>query len=310
MTNPLGLSADAKERRKRFITASDAKPIMEGAWPELWRRKMGLEEEENLDDELRVQMGSMTEPFNLFWFEKREGRTVSYYSDNEIARACWLGLTGRHAEAEWVTAGEDYPWMGCSLDALSDTRKGFPCVLDAKHVGQWKYDELVLRYTPGMVHQAICAGVNYWALAVFVANNRWEYIEQPVDVFYREDLIEREQEFWSWVERGEEPPDMSVSVAPPAPKPRLRNFEAPAIGTPEWITAVKQNNWLPDVGNAASQFAETLAAQKANGAARTAIKELLPADIGVFTMPTKAGVYTGKRSSAGDLTMTVKKDGE
>jgi hypothetical protein len=70
------------------------------------------------------------------------------------------------------------------------------------------------------------------------------------------------------------------------------------------------NNWLPDAANAAAQFIETLAAAKANGAARTAFGAVLPEDIGDFRFPTSRGVFQAKRSTAGALTLTVKQENE
>jgi YqaJ-like viral recombinase domain len=304
--NPLGLSAQAKERRQNYITASDAKHIMEGNWVALYREKKGLSEPENLDDLLRVQMGSFTEPFNLWWYMKQTGRSVAYYSDNIMCIQVWDVLRGGATiEPEFVVSRE-YPFMGCSLDATSTTSRGHRCVLDAKHVGTFKYDELVERYTPAMTHQAIVVGVDWWALSVFVGNGRWELIEQEVDVFYREDLIEKEREFWSWMERGEEPPDMRPE-APPKPQPRLRTLDASAtpVGSEDWQKLVARNNWLSDAFNRASTFAETEGAFKAHQAARAEIGKLLPDDIGSVLLPTKRGMFSAKRNAAGAITMKV-----
>lgn len=303
--NPLGLDAAAKERRRNYLTASDAKRVLEGDWPTLWREKKGLAEGENLDGKLAVQMGSFTEPFNLFWCERQTGRRVEYYSDNGVAADAWNRLTARSARPEFVVCGA-IPFMGCSLDALSTTSHGHPCVLDAKHVGQYRYDELVERYTPAGTHQAIVCDVEWWALSVFVGNARWELVEQEVDPFYREAYIAKAREFWSWIERDEEPPDMSAPIAPPKPQPRLRNLDASAeFGTPEWQALVARNNWLADCANEVLAFAETEGAFKAHQAAREGIKRLLPDDIGLFTRQTKRGLFTAKRSSAGVLTMTI-----
>lgn len=301
----LGLSLEAKERRKKFLTASDASKVMSGAWPELYRQKMGIDQEEDLSQKLNVQIGSFTEPFGLWWYEKETGRSLDYYSDNPIAAFCWKELSGRDALSEWL-ASKEYPWMGCSLDARSTTAKGFPCVLDQKHVAQFRYEELVSRYLPAMTHQAVVAGVEHWALSVLIGSNKWELIEQEVDVFYAEELIAKEREFWSWVERGEEPPDMTAPAPPPKPQPRLRTLDASAeFGSDEWKRLVAQNNWLVDCANEIEHFAETENAAKVHAIAREAIKGLLPDDIGNITRHTKAGMFTAKRARGGALTMTL-----
>lgn len=199
--------------------------------------------------------------------------------------------------------------MACSLDALSTTSKGHPCVLDAKHVGTFAYDTLVERYVAAMTHQAIVCNVDWWALSVFVGNgSRWEVIEQRVDDFFREDLIEKEAEFWSWVERGEEPPFMGEPPPLPKPQPRLRNIEMPAdFSAPEWAAFCARNNWAADAANAMLQFAETDGAQKANGAARDEIKKLIPDDCGSLSRLTKFGTVTAKRSTSNAITITLKR---
>lgn len=303
--NPLGLSAAAKKRRRNHVTASDAKPIMEGDWQTLFRLKKGLVEEENLDDVLRVQIGSFTEPFNLFHCERQTGRQVIYFSDNLVCSRAWAALTGRDAKAEWQQSVE-HLWMGCSLDAMSTTANGAACVLDAKHVGQFRYDEVVERYTPAGTHQAIVMDVDYWALSFLVGNGRWEYVEQAVDKFYAEELIEREREFWTWVEAGEEPVDPRPE-APPKPTPKLRSIDASTVkvGSDNWQLLCAVNNWLPDLFNEAAAFTETYAAQKANDAARAAIKALLPEDVGLIRLDTPKGLFVGKRATTGVLTMTT-----
>lgn len=307
--NPLGLSAAAKKRRRNFLTASDAKRVMEGDWLGLWREKKGLIEPENLDDMLRVQMGSFTEPMNLWWCERQTGRQVDYFSDNLVCSRAWAALTGRDAKAEWQQSVE-YLYMGCSLDAMSTVLAGDRCVLDAKHVGQYREVEVVERYTPAGTHQAVVMDVDYWALSIFVGNGRWEYVEQAVDPFYREELIEREREFWTWVEADEEPTDPRPEV-PPKPTPKLRSIDmSMEFGSPEWAEFVSEHNWAVPIANEIEAFCETEAAHKAHGAARTEIGKLLPDTVGILTRQTRHGMFRLSRNSAGALTMKTTKDAE
>lgn len=301
----LGLSAAAKKRRKKFLTASDAKMVMDGRWIELWRLKKGLDEEENLDDKLSVQLGSFTEPFNLYWFEKKTGQKVDYYSDSLVAAKSWAMLTGRDAKSEFQQSVE-HLWMACSLDGMSTAADGTPCVIDAKHVGQFRFEELTERYTAAMTHQCVVMDVDHWVLSVLVGNGRIEIIEQAKDEFFAEELIAREAEFWGYMQRDEEPPDMRPE-APPKPTPKLRSIDASTveIGSDHWKQMVALNNWLPDLFNEAAAFTETYAAQKANGAARAAIKALLPEDVGLIRLDTPKGLFVGKRATTGVLTLTT-----
>lgn len=301
--NPLGLSARAKKQRKQFLTASDAPRIMAGDWLNLWREKKGFVEEQNLDDELRVQLGSFTEPFNLFWFEKQTGRKVDYYSDNLVNAKAWTMLTGRDVKSEFQQSVE-HLWMACSLDGLSTTLRGMPCVVDAKHIAQFKFEELTERYTAAMTHQCTVMDVDYWIISVLVGTSRFEIIEQEVDLFYREELLEREREFWTWVEAGEEPIDPRPEE-PPKPTPRLRTMDLStvSVGSDPWKEMVAGNNWLPDLFNEAAAFTETEPAHKAYAAAREGIKALLPEDVGLIRLDTPRGLFSAKRSTTGTLTM-------
>lgn len=302
----LGLSAAAKKRRKKFLTASDAKMVMDGRWIELWRLKKGLDEEENLDDKLSVQLGSFTEPFNLYWFEKKTGQKVDYYSDSLVAAKSWAMLTGRDAKSEFQQSVE-HLWMACSLDGMSTAADGTPCVIDAKHVGQFRFEELTERYTAAMTHQCVVMDVDHWVLSVLVGNGRIEIIEQAKDEFFAEELIEREAEFWGYVTRDEEPPDMRPE-APPKPTPKLRSIDmSMEFGSPEWAEFVSEHNWAVDCANEIAVFAETEGAHKAHGAARTEIGKLIPDDVGKLIRPTKQGLFKLSRAVTGALTMKIER---
>jgi hypothetical protein len=307
----LGLSKKAIKRRRGYVCAGDAKPIMEGNWNHLWRIKHGLAQEEDISDKLAVNMGSYTEPFNLAYCEQQTGREIAYYSDHGLCQISWYQLHGEKAKAypEFVISTK-YPFMACNLDGMWTSPKfNKPGVVDAKHVGQFRYDELVERYIAAMTHQAIVCDVDCWALSVFVGNGRWELIEQEVDVFYREELIEKEQEFWGWVERNEEPLD-AAPTQPPKPQPRLRSIPMPALADDGWGAFVARNNWAVDIANAIQQFAETEGAHKSYEVARGIINKTLPDDVGELSCPTVRGRFTAKRTTAGSLVMKMEKDND
>lgn len=284
LSNPLGLSPAAKKRRRNYLTASDAARVMSGDWVSLWREKKGFIEEDNLDDELRVQLGSFTEPFGLWWFERTTGRQVDYYSDNLVCAKAWAMLTGRDAKSEWQQSVE-HLWMGCSLDALSTTLGGAPCVLDQKHVGQFRFEELTERYTAAMTHQCVVMDVDHWILSVLVGNSRFEVIEQAADPFFREELIDLEAEFWEFVVKGIEPPDRRPTPTP-KPQPRRRDVNLNGgswssdgqtlIADPAWP------NWALPMIDEFGTFERTHGAAVAHALSRDAIKKLVPEDVGLI----------------------------
>ncbi len=63
-------------KRKGFIGGSDAVKIMNGDWIELWEIKTGRIESPDLSKNLAVQMGILTEDFNISWFEQEYQKGV------------------------------------------------------------------------------------------------------------------------------------------------------------------------------------------------------------------------------------------
>lgn len=309
----LGLSKEALERRRGYICASDAAKIMAGQWREVWREKMGLAEGDDLSDKLAVQMGSFTEPFNLWWCERQTGRRIQYYSDNPLALACWelLQAPATHDDNRPIKAAPefvvspDYPWMGCSLDGMTHTAKGERCVIDAKHVGA-AGDPMILRYTAAGTHQATVMGCDWWALSVFIGNSKWELIEQRVDPLYQAELIAAEEEFWGYVERGEEPEDRGDAILPPKPTPRLREVHVPTHEGEVLAALMRENNWLGEALKEARVIADTDGAAKRHAIARKEFGALIPGDVGLIEW----GLFKAKRDKAGALRVSLSKEKE
>lgn len=301
----LGLSKEALERRRKYICAGDAALIMAGHWRQVWRDKMGLSEPEDLSNELRVQLGLFTEPFNLAWCEKQTGRQVHYFSGNKLMLGTWADLHLDRDVCNWseqeLQVSSDYPFMAAHLDGMTTTAKGERCVIDAKHVGR-SDDPMILRYTAAGTHQATVMGCDWWALSVIVGNAKWELIELEVDPLYRAELIAAEREFWGYVERGEEPLDRGEAILPPAPPPKYRTLIVPTHEGPALDGLLREENWLAEAMAEMTAFIGTDAAAKRNGIARSRLRDqLIPGDIGVL----QYGRFSAKRSKAGALTMAI-----
>jgi hypothetical protein len=270
------------ELRRGYVCGTDAKRIADGDWPALWREKTGRAEPVDLSGILAVQMGSFTEPFNRQWFEKMTGRSVTNISGwQEIDRRV-IGDTG----------ASSLP-MGCNLDGITKTSRGYGAVWDAKHVGRAD-DTAVMRYTPQMTHNCTVCGLDWWVISFFIGNSKWEVVEQEVDPLYQAELLAKEAEFWRYVELDEEPPDMTPVVAP-KPVPMLRKIDL--------TDRLDRYNWSPDIVREIVTFADTDGAAKAHAIARQKIGELLPDDVGELRL----GLFKLKRNKAGALTMTLEK---
>lgn len=269
----LGLSAGQIAARRLGIGGSDIRMMLDDPVG-LWKIKLGLAEPDDLSGNLAVQMGTFTEPFNAFWFEKVTGRKVERRNEVVVSAA--------------------HPFMRANLDGVTTTARGERAYIDFKHVGR-SDEKMILRYSPQMHHCAYLVGADFWILSVFVGNSKHEIIEQPVDPFYIEELIAKEREFWSFVERREQPPEPTRDVLPPKPTPLLRevtiDFKHPS------------ENWQGAIAPFIRQFAETHAAAAVHAIAREQIKELLPEDVGMC----HAGLVEMKRAKSGALTVSMRK---
>lgn len=194
----LGLTAEQKAARKLGIGGSDAGKIMAGEWYDLWLEKTGQKESDDLSDVLPVMLGHATEPFNAFWYEKQTGNSVF----NQ-------GLS---------LAAKEYSFIRCTLDGFvgkPPVKSLASAVWQAKHVsGREPIETIIERYTPQVTHEMIVTGLNMAVLSVIMGTDRYVAQEIPLDEFYAEVLIEREREFWSYVEAKKPPPDAPKIEAP------------------------------------------------------------------------------------------------
>jgi putative phage-type endonuclease len=245
------------------IGGSEAATIMSGDWLPLWELKVGYREPEDLSDKLAVVMGSHTEDLNRAWFIKQTGIPVRVEPDPFV-----------HPE---------HPFMRANLDGLIE----FPerAVFEAKHTGQYtKDDEAVTRYFPQVQHCMAVIGAEVAYLSVFFGNSRWASFTVHADVEYQARLIEREREFWGYVERNEPPPHLEAEQVTIA-FDEMR--EADMTGSNLWADCAA--TWLQH-RDAAKEFART----------EKEIKALVEADVrqasghGIIVKRSKSGALTIK----------------
>jgi hypothetical protein len=297
----LGLTSEQLAERKLRLHAGDAAAIMAGDYRKVYRRIKGLDPDDDLSGEFRVQLGSYTEPFNLAWTKRMTGRNVLYFSDNELCRRIWKTLTGSTAAAELVVSPR-YPFMACNLDGMTTTPQGHRSVIDAKHVGRAGEAE-ILRYTPAGVWQATCAETDWWGLSCIVGNKWEEPIFQEVDPLYQAAMTVRATECWGFIERNEEPPETEAApVLAPKPQPRLRSIIVPVEQDEVYEALVHQNNWLSEARKLIYAFVGTQAAATHHAIVREDIKKLVPEDVGEIV----CGRYRFARSKAGAVTQSLK----
>ena len=235
-------TAEWHAMRMTGIGGSDAKDIIEGNWHSLWLQKTGRAEPDNLNDNLAVQMGTFTEPLNIYWFEKTTGNMVLNTGDS-------------------VTHSV-YPWMRATLDGLVM----FPeAVFEAKHVSAFSKDEeIIQRYYPQLQHLMAVTNLPLAFLSVFFGNSKYAYFEIGADPEYQSNLILTEQDFWRHVVDDIEPANQKaqkVSVS----FETMRTVDM--AGNNLWASSA--SDWLANK-DAAKKFEE----------ASKAIKEMIEPDVG------------------------------
>lgn len=234
------------ERRTR-IGGSDASKIVNGMWLELWLEKTGRAEPEDLSWVLPVQIGIITEPLNIAFFEHATGHQVF----------------GRGE----VYVHPDYPFIGATLDGLTliDNK---PAIVQAKHVNPFaKIEEIEQRYYAQCSHEMLCTGASLEYLSVFLGTQKHEVVEIRRDREYTTRLLELEVEFWRYVENDEQPPQHDPMSVPVKPETfRTVSFD----GNNEWTSHAV--DWL-----------ETLSAAKKNDKAAKALRGLIEPDVGTAT---------------------------
>lgn len=286
-----GLSESALQERRAGIGGSDARVVVHGTPEEryaLWQEKVGEKKPKKIMGEWAYALRYVTEGLQLDWYEHQNpGCTIS-----------------RRGE---VVTSRQHRFMRCTLDGFVD-HLGWP--INCKHVSRWTKEArewCIEHYTPQITHEAIVCEADYGMLSLLHGEKEPELIQIEVDPFYREELIEREREFWNAVVEGVPPKDCLDLDTPKAATPvvRLRNIDLSAeMGTPEWAALVEKYNWAPEAVTAIGDFTATDAAAKRHAISRETLKGLVPEDVGEL----RRGGFVLKRSKAGAVTMKLEND--
>mgnify|MGYP003318785177 CR=1 FL=1 len=217
----LGLSSEEKEQRKQGIGGSDAAKIMKGEWKDLYLIKTGQKEDEDLSDNFRVQLGHVTEKFNLFWLAKEE-KLDSYHSPG-------------------ICTSVEHPFMRCTPDAIG-IWDGRYCVIDAKHTNQWvdKFD-IYERYYWQLTHNAIVTESPVCIISAIYGNNFASPIVWEVNDEDAKHLIKMEESFWWHVTNNDPPSDISlIAGGTSAPPPLSDMVDVDMTGNNEWASMAEE----------------------------------------------------------------------
>lgn len=252
--------------RRTGIGGSEAAKIMDGEWNGLWLEKTGRVEPEDLSDNLPVAMGTWTEELNRYWFGRKTGKTVL------------------HRKEPFVCPKRKF--MRANLDGWIDPPE--KAVYEAKHTNAWETEQnAVSRFYAQCQHNMEVFGADLCWLSVFFGSDRYEYYDIGRSQDFIDEMVEKEAQFWGYVERDEPPPGMT-----PAEKVEIRfdDMREEDLST--------SNTWCDLAGD----WLENKLAAKAFTSAADELKSMVAQDVKVA----RGGGIVITRSKSGSL--TIKKD--
>jgi predicted phage-related endonuclease len=185
-------------QRRSFIGGSDARIIMgddEAALVRLWQEKRGEIEPEDLSGDLLVQLGTVTEPLNRYWYEKNTGQAVV-----DVQRQVFHAV---------------HRWMAATLDGRI---KATAAVFEAKFMLPWNFSEETAaeKHIAQLQHNMWVTASRTAVLSIITGGGKWVEMTIPADPLYQHLLLTAEKKFWRCVETGERP--HLFGIEPPRPR--------------------------------------------------------------------------------------------
>ena len=170
--------------RHKGLGGSDSSALMQtNVTPihELWELKTQRMPGADLSDILPVQIGTLTEEFNLKWFTKQTG----IYSEPYPMEFIMEGFRMAHFDG----------W--CPKERA---------IIECKHTNHYnKLEHVKVRYYAQIQHYLMLAQLNVCYLSVLFGNARWEYCAIPSHKEYQDILNYRQNKFWDMVVNDKEP---------------------------------------------------------------------------------------------------------
>lgn len=178
-----------------FIGGSDLYDIMNGNWNKLWHIKTGREKPEDLSHIFQVQLGSLTEEFNLNWFMK----THVYLQENYIV----------HTQKEFKKTISGVPYKG-TVDAQLVTKDNKftlkdTTIVECKHTTNNKtMKDMLSMYLP-QIHLYMRLSDTDNAQLSVIFGNQYDSVEVTFNEEYWKNVHTQVHQFWSHVENDVEP---------------------------------------------------------------------------------------------------------
>jgi predicted phage-related endonuclease len=266
--------------RSKGIGGSDANRIMRGDWHKLWLEKTGRQVPEDLSKNLAVQIGVITEPVNIRFFEYEKNFKV-------ISNAGEL-----RQQDQFMFASYDGVVMNSDNGSVAETKVPLP--IECKHTNSNNtMDNCVQNYMPQLQHYLMVSKAPYIYLSVIFGNNRYETCKVDADKTYQKKLYEIEKSFWQYVQEDKEPENLDITDLPKL---------AGKIKVNDMITIDFDKTGNNEFLSHASRWGETKPVADEHKALGTILKGFIPDDCrkatggNVLITRTKAGYLTIKQN--------------
>lgn len=198
---------DWLQHRRSGIGGSDAAAVLGlSPWKSplaLWSEKCGLVDEPNLDELEYIEWGNVLEEPIARKYSQVTGRTLIDH--------------GRFA----IKTHPERTWQHCTIDREICTDPKLNIALrgdlSIKNVGFFKAadwaEEAPLPYQVQLQHELAVTGLQWGSFAVLIGGQKFAWLDTPRNERFISYLIEKEEEFWDRVVRGNPPePDASDST--------------------------------------------------------------------------------------------------
>ena len=243
--------------RRGFIGGSDLYNILRGDWHDLWLVKTGRKEADNLDHIFRVQLGTMTELFNLYWLSKDTG--LALLQSEEIEEKKLIVKARSHVGLIEIP-------IKAMVDAIAEDEQGVQYVVECKHTSSNRsMNDMLESYMPQVQMYMHCHAIDKAYLSVIFGNTH-DYCVVDRSKEYFNAVIDRVADFWQFVVDDTEPPMDAAQYK--------IDWSSIDINGLKLRDASKDNHFT----SLASDFVETQGQAKQHDAVKKELKSLVAAD--------------------------------
>tara|TARA_R110000822_G_scaffold33854_1_gene96152 strand:+ start:207 stop:1061 length:855 start_codon:yes stop_codon:yes gene_type:complete len=194
----LGLTQTQLNNKRNYIGGSSAKDIADGNWLKVYEMLVDGKRDD-LTKVFKVQLGHVTEEYNLIWFADHYG---------------WDIIEWKYDVA---VTNPDYPFIGCLPDALM-RRSSMDAIIDAKHSGAsapwWNEQKIAEYYYAQAQHNMIATQVHDFYLSVVFGNEQPVEVHIPYDQEWSANYIDMCSIFWQSIENKQKPQETTAMPKP------------------------------------------------------------------------------------------------